>query len=79
MHLKTKIIYLLSFILLCNFILSISFSIASNQSTVYVWSNDSQNIVETNAVEQQENSRKFFKYYIWKHCFNGSKNWSNFV
>ena len=77
MHFKKKFIYFILLFLISHFILPIHFSFASNLDSVYVWSNfeETQSATEI----QEENFRKFFEYYFWKWCSNGSKDWASSV
>lgn len=74
------------FLLILNFIIPIC-SFAIDEDSIYVWSNNSPSISTSNApaIEEQENttsennSRKFFKHYVWKLYIDGSKKWNNSI
>lgn len=85
MLLKTNKI--LIYILLSIIIFSLIFpfkSYAFDEESVYVWSNNSSVITSTPSEESKNNeenetSRKFFRYNFRKCHINGSKNWNYFI
>lgn len=83
-----KINKFLIYILLCLIlVLFTSFplkSYAFDEESVYVWSNNSSVITSTPSEESKNNeenetSRKFFRYNFRKCHINGSKNWNYFI
>lgn len=80
---------LIIYSIIFTFIISITIptiSICFNENDIYKWStipsvqtSITPTIQEQDEEKNKENSRQFFRYYIWKLYINGSKNWSSSI
>lgn len=84
MKLKYKKYLYTLLILLILSIITPTFCFALDEKSIYVWSGNNKSIETSTTPSNEEfkendtsDSRKFFRDYIWKRYFNGSKNWSS--
>ena len=82
---KSKIfIYIILSLLVFNFIIPIC-SLAVDEDSIYVWSNNSSFVSTSNAASKeiqgitQDNSRKLFRNHFRWCYINGPKDWNYFV
>ena len=81
---KSKIlIYILLFLLVVTIIFPI-YSLAIDEDSIYVWSNNTSSIPTANAAKEaqsiiQDNSRKFLRYHFRWCYINRSKNWKHTI